>query len=249
VGIRASHTALASALRSALAPHVVYDPDTPASFAIQRTQPALAKGRPTYRVFRNCDNVRTSPSLARALASLAGLVADEVSSPRVADGLLRIEAVALVGRSRAVVGPWSLPYRLPSAESSVRASGIRLLERGSIVIDPSRCELVVESSGMTVTDDIRDEEGSHLDVRGEGVSPGRYQIVSWLFEAGAGLERRSVRLARADALARALHLAYAVERPSTTFRGLAQLMERIPHLSVVRPAQVVSVAREQIEGR
>lgn len=246
IGIRASTPTVVTALTTAFGPHVVDDPAAPAGFAIHETEPRLAMARPTYRVYRDCSNLFTTGSQARALSVLAGLL-DEVAVPSPSEpGLLRLEAVAFVTAHTAVLGPWSVPYRQPSIETTLRRAGVRLLERTSVIVDPASQQLVVPA--IQVEPDVSEAEvvPPHFDGPTHLTPAGRYPIVGWSFERRSGEVRP---ISRADAVARAMRLAHRRDRPSVILHALANLVRGVPTLLQVTPAEVKGSTRSMLEGR
>ena len=238
---------LREALEGALREHVVTDPIAPASYALYETPVVMRGTRPLYRIYKDCTNLFTTPSLARALSVLVGFL-DDASSPKQSEhsGSLRLHAAGLVGQDRAVLASWTLPYRYPSLESGLRRDGIRLLERRSVLVDVDTAELVVPRSRLTVA-----EWGAHrttdaLEVADQMTSAGRYPIAAWIFETLTGPARE---LSRAEAVARGLRVVYRDGQPvASSLRRLASLVTRVEHLRVAEAECAGRVARTTLAG-
>lgn len=243
IGVQVSSRVLADTLREALRPYVVEDPEAPASYAIYAAEPSLTSSRPLYRVYKDCKNLFSTSSLPRAIAVLLGFLSDAATTDYPSgDGQLRLDAVAFVGRSQAVIAPWTMPYRYPSLERRFRRQQIRLLERRSVLIDPRSCELVVAPVELRSFDAVAtDERSGTRKITETLVPPGRYPVSAWLLETLNGPERE---LTRAEAVALGLRVCYHQGRASQQLVRLATFVSGLDLLLQVKASSVGDLVPE-----
>ena len=207
---------------------MVHDPRARASYAIHESPPPLDSSRSLYTVYGDCNQLFVVASLARALAFLAGQLAELDPVLRQQAGTLRLDAAALIGAKAAVLVPWWLPYKEPRVELRLGKYGIRLLESPSVTVDPHTRELVVRSRELIRPEEVGATSSITAQARSELTSPGRWPVAAWIF---LGEDERWPELTRAQALARALGTLYGDGRPREGFRGLAEL---IRHVNIMR---------------
>ena len=242
IGVRTSTLDVHRALTSAVSEHLVDDPDAPRSYAIHASEPRLDGARPMYRLYHNCNHVFTTPSLERAVAVLAAhLEWYRDRSGGVRSPWLELDTVALVGDGSALLAPWILPYKFPEVELRARRAGRRLLEGRSVLVDPSRAEVIVPPLRLLSDSAVSPWTNACRDVLDAATPAGRYPVSGWVFLAARG---GPTRMSRARAVARAMSLAYRQHPPGDNLRMLAELIHGTTVVNVRGIEELLRVVTE-----
>lgn len=240
IGLRSSSVAVRDAIEAAMEPHVVVDHQVRASHAIHASEATEPGSRPVYRVYHDCKNVFTTPSLGRAVAALAVNLEQYLPRNELAPPLLELDVSALLMPGQALLAPWSLPYHVPDVESRLRGFGLRLLESRSVLVNAETAEVVVPTRRLLSANTDR------AGVWGDVTPQGRIPLTGWFFLHGAG---RPHPLTRAAATANAMSMIY---RRSTSaaedLRSLSQLVRGVEVQGVVSDKELLVALRKRLSA-
>lgn len=211
-----------------------------ASYAILETTSNLGSARPLYRVYENCNHVFTGTSAERAVAVVAAYLERQLPHERLPDGLLRLEACALIGGNpSALLIPWAVPYRAPEIELRARRRGWRLLEGQSVVVDPTAAELVTPPRPLLDGGPLAPQGSGLRDGATDPATPqGRWPICRWAFRMTSSEKGY---MSRARAVADAMAVAYRHDGASENLFKLASLIEQLDVFGVRHYRDVASL--------
>jgi hypothetical protein len=216
IGVRSATPLIRDALEAALTLHVVDDPAAPASHAIHAPSDLPIGARPLYRVFEECSPVFVTPSLDRAVAVLAGYLADYLPPEGAPATTVDLDASAVIRADGAILIPWQVPYLQPASEQRIRRVEAKVLERRHVRVDTTTREVDVPSSVLV--------DGTAFG-RTDSVTPGgRYRIRGWVFLGRQG----HAPFTRAQAVAHAMAIAYRRSTAGANLPLLASLLDGLP---------------------
>lgn len=141
------------------------------------------------------------------------------------DGLVRLDAMALVGRGRAVLAPADSRHLLGAFERRLNVGGLRVLDRMWATIDPTDGHLVVDEPILDIDEPALSAGLDHLPPARRPdppVEPGRYPITGWAFGLG---EARSGPILGAEAVVNGARL--AVNTPSVGSQGVLDAVSKV----------------------
>jgi hypothetical protein len=235
VGIRSDPAALASRVRAILSGHAVEGLSAPSNYSIRLETPSeRTKGPPRgYALYRGrCLLLRTRKR-TRALRALVRCLSAHTD---VRTGIVRVRHAAVVGRSRAVLLPPELSWRLEALEPRMRGEGLWLADPPLVEIDTESGEVVLaqpELLGSPVAFGGGDEMSAPA---------GRYPIGEW---AILGPEDEPVPLE--VALAAVMPLVQADMSDPAAFDGMLRTL-RTTTLSGIRQTAGAARLLDRIVG-
>lgn len=141
------------------------------------------------------------------------------------DGLVRLDAMALVGRGRAVLAPADSRHLLAAFERRLNVGGLRVLDRMWATIDPVDGQLVVDEPVLEIDETALSAGLDHLPAArrpDSAVEPGRYPITGWAFGLGSA---RSGPILGAEAIVSGARL--AVNTPSVGGQGVLDAVSKV----------------------
>jgi hypothetical protein len=241
LGVNYSSDHLRYTIEEAFEAQLIEDEDVPPNYSILEGTTNLSRSRPMYRVFDGCINIFTTASLGRAIAVLQSLLEEHLPREPLPAHVVRLAVLALIGPSAAVLAPYGLRHRMPNLEQRIQSSGLRVLDRPSVLIDANDGSLVVPQRRL-----YRSSGTEGMGPLVEAMTPGRISVVAWLMfttpgEVGA--------MSRALGVARGMAAAHTIgSAPTRNLALLARLAERIGFIGVRRDQDVVSSARTLIGG-
>lgn len=170
-----------------LAEYRVDDLDAPANYSLQLAghdpEQADAAFHFLYKGFTPVLRTTDPGRLLRGLvAFLDGHVTDRP------DGMVRLDALAFVSESRAVLAPADARHFISVLERRLNLGGLRVLDQPWATLDPSDGHLVVAEPGIQIDQTALDEGLAVLGPARRveaGVAPGRYPVSGWAFGLGA----------------------------------------------------------------
>lgn len=171
VGIRSDPAALASRVRAILSGHALEGLSAPSNYSIRLESPAArTEGPPrAYALYRGqCLLLRTRKR-TRALRALVRCLSAHTD---VRTGIVRVRHAAVVGRSRAMLLPPELSWRLEALEPRMREEGLWLVDPPLVEIDTGSGEVVLDPPEL-LGSPIAFGEGD------ETSAAGRYPIGEW----------------------------------------------------------------------
>jgi hypothetical protein len=216
IGVRSATPDIRDALESALALHVVDNTAAPASHAIHAPSDLPTGARPLYRVFEECSPVFVTPSLDRAVAVLAGYLADYLPPEETPTTTVHLDAAAVIRAEGAILIPWQVPYLQPASEQRLRHVEAKVLERRHVRVDTTTREVDVPASVLV--------EGGPLGRTGSVTPGGRYPIRGWVFLGRQG----NAPFTRSQAVAHAMAIAYRRTTSAANLPLLASLLDGMP---------------------
>ena len=195
-----------------------------------------------YRVYEDCNHVFTTDSVERAVAVVAAYIEGHLPCEGLPDGLLRLEACALIGGNRsALLIPWAVPYLVPDIELRLSRRGWRLLEGPSVTVDPTTAELVTPPRCLLDGGPLAPRASVLRNGGLEAATPQiRCPIGGWVFRRASSQRGE---LTRAQAVARAMVVAYRHDGASRNLYRLAALIERLDVIGVSQYRDVVALIR------
>ena len=193
--------------------------------------------RDFHFLYRSSAAVVRTPDERRLMRGLLAHLATFV--PDADDGLLRVDALALISERGALIVPAPLRQWLPTLDSRLRRRNMRFVDMPYLLFDPERAEVVVPRVGLDVDWSAVDEfDALTPGPTDEPVEIGRYPINRWAF-LGEGDDP-----SRAQAVAVGTRLTFDFGKRSVaeTVEALARAMQTIEprslHWDV--PAKLVS---------
>jgi hypothetical protein len=237
VGVRAGTVAVKEAVDTALGSHIVDDPRARASFAIQETSSGLEGARPVYRVYHDCTQILSTPSLHRAIAMLAARLEELLPQLPLQPGTLELAAGALVsGRAALLLAPGSLVQLLPEIERRVHRFGIRVFEGTTVRIAVKSAGLIIPPRKLLEGGPLDPRAGSSHDT---AIAPGEVPVAAWLVWPVPDGHSTT----RANAIARAMPDVLRPREPVDALPLLAKLIAQLEVAEGAGHAEVAAIAR------
>jgi len=181
VGVRATDPSLDQLLRDLLAAHIRPDVDVPTNYLVRLADAPKNRRATGFHLLHHGNSVVLRTRDLERLVQ--GLISHLDSNRRVDDGVLRAQAVALVGERGALVAPAILRQHLAQVERRLNVRGVRIADPPWVSIDwQDRVVLVpkpesdIDWSAMDRVSDLA--PSTHTD---PAVPPGRYPMTGWAF--------------------------------------------------------------------
>lgn len=172
-----------------LAAYRVRDDEAPANYSLQLAGHDPDQADAAFHfLYKGFTPVLRTTDPRRLMEGLVAYLDGHVVNRR--DGMVRLDALALVGESRAVLAPADARHFLSVVERRLNQGGLRVLDRPWATLDPSDGHLVVAPPETEVDQVALDGGLAALGParRAEpGVPSGRYRVSGWAF--GLGSER------------------------------------------------------------
>lgn len=244
IGVRCSSATTLAALREALSANLVDEVAMLANYSVREAE-ADGEFHLLYRggvvVVRTLDRSRL----------VQGLLIHLFGHGKPPPGLLRVDALALVGEGVAVLAPSALRHQLAHIERRLARRGLAVVDAPFADVDSERAELVVPSLPGSVNPQPLAVFGSPgSDGRaGSVATAGRYALAAWAFAAGLD---DAAPATRAEAAQLALASAIAPDQAEATvvLEHLGQLLAQLPVGAVpLHPPADAAAALQRLAGR
>ena len=157
------------------------------------------------------------------------------------DGVLDLDAVALIGSRSALLAPGTLLPRCPDIEMRLGRFGVRISELPRVWVDVRSPSVIIPARRLDVTG-LRDTEERHP--RCAVTAPGNYEVSAWVFLSAPA---QPGPISRATAVARGL-LAANRQPPRDALPMLASLVEHLEVVTIQDVGELPAIARATLDG-
>jgi hypothetical protein len=239
VGVRTNALEVRERLTEVLSHLLVADPTVRASYAVYGSSDKSGERR-TYSVYYDCNRIRVTRSLDRAVAVVIAQLEQHLPRPVHPAHVVEVDSSAILAVNDAVLVPWALPYFAPATEFRLEKNGLRLYEGASVWIDTDRREVVIPQRRLLT------QAGAAVLPAAALTEPGRRTLSCWVFLGRP--EHSGADLSRAGALARALGFTYRHHTLAANLQALAHLLAGLEVLAVDEIHEIAKTARSRLQS-